>query len=100
MLFYIGTVELTSVDRTGHRTRERSTHGRRGSALVMGYSAIHVGIDDHARDAWVKQHADEGSESCARLLYRALRRFADLGLAPARAVIRQRQEPPQLGDSA
>ena len=53
----------------------------------MGPVFVHVAVDDHSRYAYLEQHADERAPTCVAFLERALAHFAELGLAPAEAVM-------------
>jgi transposase InsO family protein len=69
----------------GHRaTGSRVDHDRSRGA---GYDHLHCVIDDHSRIAYVELHPREDADTNLRTLERALRFFADLGLAPPQAVM-------------
>jgi transposase InsO family protein len=69
----------------GHRaTGNRVDHDRSRGA---GYDHLHCVIDDHSRIAYVELHPREDADTNLRTLERALRFFADLGLAPPQAVM-------------
>jgi transposase InsO family protein len=53
----------------------------------VGYDHLHCVVDDHSRIAYVELHPAENAETNARTLERALRFFAELGLAPPEAVM-------------
>ncbi|MEI6724097.1 MAG: IS481 family transposase [Betaproteobacteria bacterium] len=84
-LIHIDTAKLARFDTPGHRTRGRTARTARTEGL--GFSVIHVAIDDHSRYAYIEQHTDEKGETCARFLQRALIHFTDLGMKPAEAVM-------------
>ena len=53
---------------------------------LWGYVYLHCVIDDHSRYAYVEQHPDQGGQTAAAVLERAIEHFAGLGLqAPARS---------------
>jgi transposase InsO family protein len=85
-LIHIDTARLARFRQPGHRTR-----GRAGAEVhanqAMGFTVVHVAVDDHSRYAYVEQHADERGPTCAAFLARALAHFAELGLRPAEAVM-------------
>jgi hypothetical protein len=51
----------------------------------VGYDYLHCVVDDHSRVAYVELHPHEDAETNARTLERALRFFAELGVAPPEA---------------
>ncbi|MBS1886119.1 MAG: transposase family protein [Actinobacteria bacterium] len=53
----------------------------------MGYVYLHCVIDDHSRYAYVEQHPDQGGETAAVVLERAIGHFAGLGIGPPEAVM-------------
>ena len=53
----------------------------------LGYVYLHCVVDDHSRYAYVEQHHDQGGETAAAVLERALAHFAQLGLQPPDAVM-------------
>ena len=85
-LIHLDTARLARFGSPGHRTRGRAgvdIHANEG----MGSVFVHVAVDDHSRYAYLEQHADERALTCAAFLERALAHFAELGLAPAEAVM-------------
>ena len=79
-LLHIDTAKLARFRTPGHRTRGRGSHAHDNEG--MGYSVVHVAIDDHSRYAYAELHSDERGETCAAFLERALSHFADLGMRP------------------
>lgn len=79
-LLHIDTAKLARFATPGHRTRGRRAAGKANEG--MGYSVVHVAIDDHSRDAYLEIHCDERGETCARFLERALAHFSELGMEP------------------
>ena len=67
----------------GHRRHGNRAIRSRGA----GYDYLHCIVDDHSRLAYVELHPREDAETNARTLERALRFFAELGLAPPEAVM-------------
>jgi transposase InsO family protein len=65
---------------TGHRREKERNRG-------VGYDYLHVVVDDHSRLAYVELHRHEDAETNATTLERALRWFAEQGLAPPEAVM-------------
>jgi transposase InsO family protein len=85
-LIHIDTARLARFAQPGHRTRGRGgvdLHANCG----LGWTFVHVAVDDRTRYAYVEQHADERAPTCAAFLARALAHFRELGLAPADAVM-------------
>ena len=85
-LIHVDTAKLARFRTPGHRSRGRAgtpKHDNEG----MGYSVVHVAIDDHSRYAYVEIHADERGETCARFLARALDHFAELGMDRVEALM-------------
>ena len=68
----------------GHR-RPRSDRARRSGP--RGYVYLHCVIDDHSRYAYVEQHPDQGGDTAAAVLGRAIDHLAGLGLDPPEAVM-------------
>jgi transposase InsO family protein len=84
-LLHLDVKKLARFSVPGHRaTGVRTEIARnRGS----GYDYLHCVVDDHSRLAYVELHPREDAETNARTLERALRFFAELGLAPPEAVM-------------
>jgi transposase InsO family protein len=53
----------------------------------VGYAYLHCVIDDNSRYAYVEQHPDQGGETAATVLKRAIEHFATLGLEEPEAVM-------------
>ena len=73
----------------GHRTRGRSTEGRRAKAIggaAVGYDYVHAAIDDYSRLAYAESHADERGDTCAQFLRNATAFFADHGIGVQRVM--------------
>ena len=86
-LLHVDVARLARFDRPGHAvTGDRTTTGVRKRAGV-GYVYLHCVVDDHSRYAYVEQHPDQGGETAAAVLGRAIGHFASLGLAPPEAVM-------------
>ena len=83
-LLHVDVKKLARFSVPGHRvTGDRSTKDlHRG----IGYDHLHCVVDDHTRLAYVELHPREDAETNARVLERALRFFAELGLEPPEAV--------------
>jgi transposase InsO family protein len=86
-LLHVDVARLARFDRPGHAvTGDRTTTGARKRAAV-GYVYLHCVIDDHSRYAYVEQHPDQGGETAAAVLARAIGHFSSLGLASPEAVM-------------
>jgi Integrase core domain len=74
----------------GHRghavTGVRDLTGAEKRAGV-GYVYLHCVIDDHSRYAYVEQHRDQGGDTAAAVLSRAIDHFASLGMKAPEAVM-------------
>jgi transposase InsO family protein len=88
-LLHIDTARLPRFERPGHRVRGRCTATRRDQR-GWGYVFLHVAVDDRSRYAYVEQHRDEGGETAARFLRRAVEHFLALGLGAPEAVMSDR----------
>ena len=86
-LLHVDVARLARFNRPGHAvTGDRTTTGAEKRAAV-GYVYLHCVVDDHSRYAYVEQHRDQGGETAAAVLARAIEHFAALGLAPPEAVM-------------
>jgi transposase len=83
-LIHVDVARLARPRRPGHRVRTRhEQHRSRGAGQVY----VHVAVDDRSRYAYVEQHPDERAATCGAFLGRALRHFAELGMAAPEAVM-------------
>jgi transposase InsO family protein len=86
-LLHVDVARLARFNRPGHTvTGVRNLTGAEKRARV-GYVYLHCVIDDHSRYAYVEQHRDQGGDTAALVLDRAIEHFASLGLAPPEAVM-------------
>ena len=53
----------------------------------VGYVYLHCVIDDHSRYAYVEQHRDQGGDTAAAVLERAIEHFTALGMKAPEAVM-------------
>ena len=53
----------------------------------LGYVYLHCVIDDHSRYAYVEQHRDQGGNTAAAVLERAIEHFSSLGMKAPEAVM-------------
>ena len=86
-LLHVDVARLARFERPGHAvTGDRTTTGTEKRAKV-GYVYLHCVIDDHSRYAYVEQHRDQGGDTAAAVLGRAIEHFAALGLKAPEAVM-------------
>jgi transposase InsO family protein len=86
-LLHVDVARLARFERPGHAvTGDRTTTGAEKRAEV-GYVYLHCVIDDHSRYAYVEQHRDQGGDTAAAVLGRAIEHFAALGLKAPEAVM-------------
>jgi transposase InsO family protein len=86
-LLHVDIARLARFERPGHAvTGVRDKTGAEKRAGV-GYVYLHCVIDDHSRYAYVEQHSDQGGDTAAAVLGRAIEHFAGLGLAAPEAVM-------------
>jgi transposase InsO family protein len=78
---------LARFERPGHAvTGVRDMTGAEKRAGV-GYVYLHCVIDDHSRYAYVECHRDQGGDTAAAVLGRAVEHFAALGMKAPEAVM-------------
>jgi transposase InsO family protein len=86
-LLHVDVARLARFKRPGHAvTGIRDLTGAEKRARV-GYVYLHCVIDDRSRYAYVEQHRDQGGDTAAAVLGRAIEHFASLGLRPPEAVM-------------
>ena len=86
-LLHVDVARLARFERPGHAvTGIRDKTGAEKRAGV-GYVYLHCVVDDHSRYAYVEQHPDQGGNTAAAVLGRAIEHFAALGIAPPEAVM-------------
>jgi transposase InsO family protein len=86
-LLHVDVARLARFERPGHAvTGDRTTTGAEKRAAV-GYVYLHCVIDDHSRYAYVEQHPDQGGDTAAAVLERAIAHFAALGMKAPEAVM-------------
>jgi transposase InsO family protein len=86
-LLHVDVARLARFERPGHAitgVRDRTGAERRAG---WGYVYLHCVIDDHSRYAYVEQHPDQGGNTAAAVLARAIEHFAELGMGPPEAVM-------------
>lgn len=86
-LLHVDVARLARFNRPGHAvTGVRDMTGAEKRAGV-GYVYLHCVIDDHSRYAYVEQHRDQGGDTAAAVLGRAIEHFSALGLKAPEAVM-------------
>jgi transposase InsO family protein len=86
-LLHVDVARLARFNRPGHAvTGVRDMTGAEKRAGV-GYVYLHCVIDDHSRYAYVEQHRDQGGDTAAAVLGRAIEHFAFLGMKAPEAVM-------------
>ena len=86
-LLHVDVARLARFDRPGHAVtgiRDRIGADKRAA---RGYVYLHCVVDDRSRYAYVEQHRDQGGETAAAVLGRAIEHFAGLGMKPPEAVM-------------
>jgi transposase InsO family protein len=86
-LLHVDVARLARFERPGHAvTGIRDKTGAEKRAGV-GYVYLHCVIDDHSRYAYVEQHPDQGGDTAAAVLERAVDHFSALGMKGPEAVM-------------
>ncbi len=86
-LLHVDVARLARFNRPGHAvTGVRDLTGAEKRARV-GYVYLHCVVDDHSRYAYVEQHRDQGGDTAAAVLDRAIGHFRELGLGSPEAVM-------------
>src|SRR4029077_2449544 len=86
-LLHVDIARLARFNRPGHAvTGIRDLTGAEKRARV-GYVYLHCVIDDHSRYAYVEQHRDQGGDTAAAVLDRAIGHLVALGVDPPEAVM-------------
>jgi transposase InsO family protein len=86
-LLHVDVARLARFERPGHAvTGDRSKTGADKRA-ARGYVYLHCVVDDHSRYAYVEQHPDQGGDTAAAVLDRAIAHFSALGMKPPEAVM-------------
>jgi transposase InsO family protein len=86
-LLHVDVARLARFERPGHAvTGVRDMTGAEKRAGVR-YVYLHCVIDDHSRYAYVEQHRDQGGDTAAAVMGRAIEHFASLGMKAPEAVM-------------
>jgi transposase InsO family protein len=79
-------LDTKKIGRMGSSAGWRFDRTQKGRKTHLGWSVVHVAIDDHSRLAYVEELPDEGPETTAGFLVRALGFYAANGIAVARVM--------------
>ena len=82
-LLHVDVARLARFERPGHAVTGKRAERNRNA----GYAYLHCVIDDHSRYAYVEQHPDQGGDTAAEVLERAIEHFSALGLGAPEAVM-------------
>ncbi|HEX5702400.1 MAG TPA: IS481 family transposase, partial [Pyrinomonadaceae bacterium] len=86
-LLHVDVARLARFNRPGHAvTGVRDMTGAEKRAGV-GYVYLHCVIDDRSRYAYVEQHPNQGGDTAAAVLGRAIEHFTTLGMKAPEAVM-------------
>jgi transposase InsO family protein len=83
-LLHLDTKKLGRFNRIGHRITGDRTGQSNGRGV--GWEVVHIAIDDFSRAAYVEVLKDEKKRTCTAFLVRALRWFAERGVAVQRVM--------------
>jgi transposase InsO family protein len=83
-LLHVDVARLARFERPGHAVAGRAERNRNRGA---GYVYLHCVVDDCSRYAYVEQHPDQGGNTAAAVLGRAIEHFASLGMKAPEAVM-------------
>jgi len=79
-------LDTKKLGRMGSRTGKRFDPTQRGRTRRLGWTVVHIAIDDHSRLAYVEELPDEFGETAAAFLAHALEHFASLGITVRRVM--------------
>ena len=79
-------LDTKKLGRIGPRAGKRFDPTQRGRSRRLGWTVVHIAIDDHSRLAYVEELPDELGETTAGFLARALTHFASLGITVRRVM--------------
>jgi transposase len=74
-------LDTKKIGRMGQSAGWRFDRSQKGRKTRLGWSVVHVAIDDHSRVAYVEQLEDERPETAIAFLGRALEFYASHGVA-------------------
>jgi transposase InsO family protein len=73
-------LDTKKLGKMGPRTGKRFDHGQRGRSNRLGWSVVHVAVDDHSRLAYVEELEDESPEATLGFFLRARAFYAAFGI--------------------
>jgi len=79
-------LDTKKIGRMGPRTGWRFDRAQMGRHTGLGWSVVHVAVDDHSRLAYVEELADERPETAVAFLGRALEFYAGHGISVRRVM--------------
>jgi transposase InsO family protein len=79
-------LDTKKIGRMGQSAGWRFDRSQKGRQTRLGWSVVHVAVDDHSRLAYVEELADERPETAVRFLDRALEFYARHGIAVRRVM--------------
>jgi transposase InsO family protein len=86
-LLHVDVARLARFERPGHAVTGDRAKTFADKQARRGFVYLHCVIDDHSRYAYVEQHRDQGGETAAAVLGRAIEHFAALGMKGPEAVM-------------
>jgi transposase InsO family protein len=84
-LLHVDVARLARFERPGHAVTGGRTKTGADRRAARGYVHLHCVVDDRSRYAYVEQHGEQGGETAAAVLERAISHFAALGMAGTEA---------------
>lgn len=79
-------LDTKKIGRMGESTGWRFDRSQKGRKTQLGWSIVHVAVDDHSRLAYVEELPDEQPATTVAFLQRALRFYAGKGIAVHRVM--------------
>ena len=86
-LLHVDVARLARFERPGHAVTGDRAKTWADKQARRGYVYLHCVIDDRSRYAYVEQHPDQGGETAAAVLGRAIEHLAGLGIGGPEAVM-------------
>lgn len=79
-------LDTKKLGRMGSRAGKRFDPSQRGRTRGLGWTVVHIAVDDHSRLAYVEELPDEFGPTAASFLARALVHFASHGIGVRRVM--------------
>ena len=86
-LLHVDVGSLMRFDRPGHAVTGDRRRSAKAKRTGVGRVYLHCVVDDNSRYAYVEQHPDQGGQTAAAVLERAIAHLGELGLDPPEAVM-------------